>query len=76
VGTTFGTAGSFVVLLVWVYYSSIILFFGAEFTKAWSVKYGAPIRPNHYAITTKTVEVETNSATVQSSEKKVEEIKS
>ena len=36
VGSTFGTAGSLVILLVWVYYSSIILYFGAEFTKAWS----------------------------------------
>ena len=34
VGSTYGTAGSLVVLLLWVYYSSIILYLGAEFTKA------------------------------------------
>ncbi len=74
-GSTFGTAGSLVILLVWVYYSSIILYFGAEFTKAWSVKYGLPIKPNHYAVTTKMVEVQTGNATIQENEKEVKEIK-
>ena len=36
VGTTYGAAGSMVILLLWVYYSSIILYFGAEFTKAYA----------------------------------------
>jgi membrane protein len=31
VGSTYGTAGSLVVLLLWVYYSSLILYFGTEF---------------------------------------------
>lgn len=75
VGSTFGTAGSLVILLVWVYYSSIILYFGAEFTKAWSVNYGLPIKPNHYAVTTKLVEVQTGNATIQENEKEVKEIK-
>ena len=75
IGSTFGTAGSLVILLVWVYYSSIILYFGAEFTKAWSVKYGEPIRPNQYAVITKTVEVQTGAETIQENEKKVVEVK-
>ena len=75
IGSTFGTAGSLVILLVWVYYSSIILYFGAEFTKAWSVKYGSPIEPNQYAVTTKMVEVQTDAATIQESEKKINEVK-
>ena len=75
VGSTFGTAGSLVILLVWVYYSSIILYFGAEFTKAWSVNYGLPIKPNHYAVTTKLVEVQTGNATIQENEKEVKDIK-
>jgi len=75
VGSTFGAAGSLVVLLVWIYYSSIILYIGAEFTKAWSIRFGSPIRPNHYAVTTKTVEVETNDATIQQSEKRPVEVK-
>ena len=75
IGSTFGTAGSLVILLVWVYYSSIILYFGAEFTKAWSVKYGQPIKPNHYAVITKTVEVQTGAATIQENEEIVKEVK-
>lgn len=68
VGSTYGTAGSLVVLLLWIYYSSIILYFGAEFTKAYAVKYGSEIHPNHYAVTTKMVEVETGDKSVQSKE--------
>ena len=58
VGSTYGTAGSLVVLLVWVYYSSVILYFGAEFTKAYAMKYGGHIMPSEYAVISKTVEVE------------------
>ena len=69
VGSTYGTAGSLVVLLLWIYYSSIILYFGAEFTKAYAVKYGSEIHPNHYAVTTKTVEVETGQQSIQKADK-------
>jgi len=68
VGTTYGAAGSLVVLLLWVYYSALILYFGAEFTKAYAIKYGSNIYPNQYAVTTKTIEVETGSQSVQSKE--------
>ncbi len=69
VGSTYGAAGSLVVLLLWVYYSSIILYFGAEFTKAYAVKYGSEIHPNKYAVTMKTVEVENGGQSVQATEK-------
>jgi membrane protein len=46
VGSAFGAAGSLVVLLVWVYYSSMIFFFGAEFTKAFATSYGSRIIPD------------------------------
>ena len=68
VGSTYGTAGSLAVLLLWTYYSSIILYFGAEFTKAYAVKYGSEIHPNHYAVTVKVVEVETGDKSIQSKE--------
>jgi len=58
IGSTYGAAGSLVVLLVWVYYSSLILYFGAEFTKAYAAKYGSRILPNDYAVWIKQVEVE------------------
>ena len=68
VGSTYGAAGSLVILLLWIYYSSLILYFGAELTKAYAVKYGSPIHPNQYAVTTKMVEVETGNQTVQTKE--------
>lgn len=68
VGSTYGAAGSLVVLLVWVYYSSVILYIGAEFTKAYAVKYGSEIHPNDYAVTTKQVVVETGKKTIQEKE--------
>ena len=68
VGSTYGAAGSLVILLLWIYYSSLILYFGAELTKAYAVKYGSPIHPNQYAVTTKMVEVETGNQTIQTKE--------
>lgn len=41
VGSTYGAAGSLVVVLVWIYYSAQILFFGAEFTRVYSQEYGS-----------------------------------
>jgi len=38
IGSAYGAAGSLIVLLVWVYYSSLIAFFGAEFTYAWATR--------------------------------------
>jgi membrane protein len=39
--STYGAAGSFVVLLVWVYYSSLLLYYGAEFTKVYADRFGS-----------------------------------
>jgi membrane protein len=45
VGSAYGAAGSLVILLVWVYYSAQIFFFGAEFTQVYSEEYGSdPLR--------------------------------
>ena len=49
VGSAYGAAGSMVVLLVWVYYSALIVFFGAEFTQAWATRQGA-VAPQPHAI--------------------------
>jgi len=75
IGSTYGTAGSLVVLLVWVYYSSTILYFGAEFTKAYAIKFGTAIYPNRYAVIATTVEVEQGKKTIQQAEKQTEKIK-
>ena len=44
--STYGAAGSLVIILLWVYYSSQILFLGAEFTQVYVEKYGEGIKPN------------------------------
>ncbi len=49
-GSTYGTATSVIVLLVWVYYTSMILYFGAEFTKIHSWELGAGIIPDDQAV--------------------------
>jgi membrane protein len=50
VGSAYGAAGSFVVILLWVNYSAQILFFGAEFTQVYANRYGSRIVPNRHAI--------------------------
>ncbi|RYY42969.1 MAG: YihY/virulence factor BrkB family protein, partial [Chitinophagaceae bacterium] len=65
IGTTYGAAGSLAVILVWIYYSSIILYTGAEFTRAYAVHFGREIRPSHYAVTTKEVEIELPGAPIE-----------
>jgi membrane protein len=44
VASTYGAAGSLVIVLVWVYYSAQIFFFGAEFTRAWAIARGSHSR--------------------------------
>lgn len=50
VGVTYGAAASLVVILLWVYYSSVILYFGAEYTKCYAVEAGSGIRPKDTAV--------------------------
>ena len=47
--TLYGTAGSILILLLWVYYSAIILYFGAVFTSNYAKIYGTPIVPDEYS---------------------------
>jgi len=44
VSSTFGAAGSLAILLIWIYYSAQILFFGAEFTKVYINQYGSNVK--------------------------------
>lgn len=50
VASVYGAAGSVIIILVWVYYSAIILYFGAEFTKVYAKSYGGKIYPNEYSV--------------------------
>jgi membrane protein len=47
--SVYGPAGSLVAVMLWVYYSSQILLFGAEFTKQFGNRFGRPMRPADYA---------------------------
>jgi membrane protein len=49
-GVTYGTAAAVIIILTWVYYTSIILYFGAEFTKVYALEYGGGIVPNGTAV--------------------------
>ncbi len=50
VASGYGAAGSFVLLLLWIYYSAQILLFGAEFTQVYARTYGSKIEPSKNAI--------------------------
>jgi membrane protein len=50
VTSAYGAAGSIVLILIWVYYSSQILFFGAEFTQVYANTYGSRIKPDKDAV--------------------------
>ena len=47
---TYGAAASVIIILSWVYYTAIILYFGAEFTKVYAWKYGRGIKPYENAV--------------------------
>ena len=55
--SAYGTAGSIIVVLLWVYFSSMILYFGAAFTRQYAIEMGSNIYPNKYAVWVERVEV-------------------
>ena len=57
ISETFGAASFLVILLVWVYYSSQILFLGAEFTQVYARRYGTRIYPTNNSVRVKRTEV-------------------
>jgi membrane protein len=58
-GSAYGAASSLITLLLWVYYSSQILLFGAEFTQVYADRAGREVRPSEYAVRVETTQVET-----------------
>jgi membrane protein len=72
VNSAYGAAGSLVIILVWVYYSTVIFLFGAELTSVYAEKTGSEIMPYHHAVKVQMVEVEKdveNGKTVVSDQK-------
>jgi membrane protein len=58
--SAYGAAGSILVILLWVYYSAIILYFGAVFTRVYAISRGCQIYPNNYAVWVEQKELESN----------------
>ncbi|MFO7658694.1 MAG: YihY/virulence factor BrkB family protein [Bacteroidales bacterium] len=50
IASVYGAAGSIILILLWVYFSAIILYFGAEFTKVYAHIHGHKIVPNTYSL--------------------------
>ena len=57
-GSAYGAASSLITLLLWIYYSSQILLFGAEFTQVYTRKFGGPVEPDDYAVCVERTEIE------------------
>ena len=57
-GSAYGAAGSIIVILVWIYYTSVILYLGAEFTRYYADHFGIKIEPAEYAVFVLQQEVE------------------
>ncbi len=57
VGNVYGAAAFLAVFVTWIYYSAIIIYTGAEFTKAWANELGGKIIPDEYAVAVKAVEI-------------------
>ena len=57
-GSAYGAAGSIVVILVWIYYTSAILYIGAEFTEVYAEASGSDIEPADYAVHVQQTEIE------------------
>ena len=52
-GSGYGAAGSMILILLWVSYSSMIVFYGAEFTRAYAQVYSGDVKPSQVAVKTK-----------------------
>src|ERR1700746_3653427 len=57
-GSAYGAASSLVTLLLWIFYSTQILLFGAEFTKVYTATYGSMIEAEPHAVKVERKEVE------------------
>ena len=68
--SAYGAAGSVIVILLWVYYSAMILYFGAEFTRHYAMVSGSRIYPDEYAVWVQQVENESKRSLQQQPEEK------
>lgn len=64
-GTIYGAAGSVIIIMLWAYYSSVILYLGAEFTKVYANEHGTKIQPSDYSEWIKIKEIPVPEATLK-----------
>ena len=70
-GTIYGAAGSLVLIMVWVYYSSVILYLGALFAKCYAIEFGNHIKASKYAELVQIVEVKLEATTLQDAKEEI-----
>ena len=68
INTIYGAAGSIVVLMLWVYYSSVILYLGATFAKYYAIEFSDAIKPSEFAEIVQKVEITPEAETLQEAE--------
>lgn len=68
INSIYGAAGSIVVLMLWVYYSSVILYIGATFAKYYAIEFSEGIVASEFAEIVKTVETKSKASTLQEAE--------
>ncbi|WP_418263182.1 YihY/virulence factor BrkB family protein [Flavobacterium faecale] len=68
----YGAAGSFVIIMVWVYYSSAILYFGAEFAKNYAMLFSIPILPSKFAEIVHSIEIISKEKNLQDAKKELD----
>ena len=67
--STYGAAGSLIVLLTWIYYTAAILYFGAEFTLAYANQFGIKIEPADNAVYIEQTEREREVSSIPTNQK-------
>lgn len=75
VSSVFGAAGSLVILMIWVYYSAVILYTGSLFALHYAVKFETPIKSSEFAEMVNNVEVPLESETIQDACEEIEKNK-
>lgn len=68
--SAYGAAGSLIIILVWIYYSAVIVYFGVEFTRVYANYVGRKIEPAEFAVYVEQIEREIDKAIVPPLEKK------
>lgn len=70
-GSIYGAAGSIMILMIWVYYSSAILYLGAVFTKVYATDFGGKIYPNEFSVWIKVEQIPVSTVLLKDDQKPI-----